>query len=63
LSFIAKFTNLQEISLIFNYTESLEDFKKLQYITFSQLQVLRIALFSPPKLELLINSLEANRKI
>jgi len=62
LSFIATFTNLQEINLIFNYTESLEDFKKLQYITFSQLQNLRISSLSSPKLELLINFLEINGK-
>jgi len=61
LSFIVKFINLQEINLVFNCTESLEGFKKLQYITFSQLQVLRISLPSS-KLELLINFLEANGK-
>src|SRR5581483_10866755 len=60
LSFIAKFTNLQ-INLIFDHTEAFEDFKKLQYVTFSQLQILRIS-YSSPKVELLINFLEINGK-
>src|SRR5581483_6897707 len=33
LSFIANFTNLQEIMLSLDFTESFEDFKKLQYVT------------------------------
>ncbi len=37
LSFIAKLTNLQELSLSVRNASSFEDFKKFQYITFSQL--------------------------
>ena len=61
MSFIANFTNLQVINLSFDFTESSEDFKKLQYVTFSQLQILRIP-NAIPKLELLINFLEINGK-
>ena len=41
LSFVAKFTNLQEIMLSFVCQEPLEDFKTLQYVTFPQLQILK----------------------
>src|SRR5581483_4299169 len=61
LSFIANFTNLQEIMLSFSNTESFEDFKKLQYVTFSQLQILKFP-YKIPKLELLNNFLEINGK-
>jgi hypothetical protein len=42
LSFIANFTNLQELKLSFVLEECFVDFKKLQYVIFSQLQVLKI---------------------
>ncbi|GBC37313.2 uncharacterized protein OCT59_003383 [Rhizophagus irregularis] len=41
LSFIAKLTNLKELRLAFFNNDCFEDFKKLQYITFSQLQLLK----------------------
>src|SRR5687767_14846667 len=43
LLFITKFANLQELVLDFYdmYDDVLEDFEKLQHITFSQLHVLR----------------------
>ena len=59
LSFIAKFTNLQEIILSFSYAKCFKDFRNLQYITFSQLQILKIT-DSFPEFELLINFLETN---
>ena len=59
LSFITKFTNLQEITLRCYNAGCFEDFKKLQYATFSQLQILKIQ-YGCPKFELLINFLEIN---
>ncbi|RIA80895.1 hypothetical protein C1645_865948 [Glomus cerebriforme] len=59
LSFIAKFTILQELILSFNYTNSFEGFEILQYIRFPQLQILKIR-YSVPKYELLIKFLEIN---
>ena len=49
------------IILRFIYTESTENFKKLQYVTFSQLQTLRI-INTIPKFELLTKFLEINGK-
>ena len=60
MSFIAEFTNLQELVLSFDY-DAFEDFKTLQYVTFPQLQILKFT-NSCPKLELLINFLEYNGK-
>ena len=61
LSFIAKFTNLQELRLSFNHYRSFDDFEKLQYITFSQLQILEFKSVRPSN-ELLVNFLENNGK-
>ena len=47
--------------LSFEFTESFKDFKKLQYVTFSQLQILKFP-YEVPKLELLNNFLEINGK-
>jgi hypothetical protein len=59
-SFIAKFTNLQDFQLSFNY-DHLDDFKKLLYITFSQLQILEFK-FARPSCELLVKFLKNNGK-
>jgi hypothetical protein len=59
LSFITKFTNLQELILSFDY--NFEYFKELQYASFPQLQVLKFN-YSCPKYELLIKFLENNGK-
>ena len=56
LSFIAGFTNLQELVLSFLHGESLEDFKVLQYVTF--IKFIRAC----PELELLVKFLEYNGK-
>ncbi|RIA83604.1 hypothetical protein C1645_833540 [Glomus cerebriforme] len=61
LSFISKFTNLQEIILSFQNNDSFEDFKQLQNVTFSYLQVLIIH-DECPRNELLIKFLEINGK-
>src|ERR1051325_7962375 len=61
LSFIAKFTNLQELVLNLYCETQIEDFKMLQYVTFSQLKVLKIR-HKFPKYELLINFIEINGK-
>ncbi|GBC00339.1 hypothetical protein RclHR1_03820004 [Rhizophagus clarus] len=59
LSFITKFTNLQELLLLFYSNKTFEDFKILQYVTFSKLQILKIQ-YASPNYELLINFLEIN---
>ncbi|PKK74024.1 hypothetical protein RhiirC2_847166 [Rhizophagus irregularis] len=59
LSFITKFTNLQELFLLFYSNKTFEDFKILQYIKFSKLQILKIQ-YASPNYELLINFLEIN---
>ncbi|RIA99345.1 hypothetical protein C1645_811584 [Glomus cerebriforme] len=41
-SFIAQFTNIQELKLIFNYNSEFEDLNELDYIIFSRLQILKI---------------------
>jgi hypothetical protein len=61
LSFIAKFSNLQELELSFRYVENFVDFKKLQYIIFPQLQILTLK-YSCPRYEFLIKFLENNGK-
>jgi hypothetical protein len=63
LSFIAKFINLQELELSFDCDGGFNNFEKLQYITFSQLQILRIQ-YASPRFELLsiIKFLENNGK-
>jgi hypothetical protein len=59
LSFITKFTNLQELLLLFYSNKAFEDFKMLQYVTFSKLRILKIQ-YASPNYELLINFLEIN---
>ena len=61
LSFIAKFTNLQEIVFSYYYDDSFEDFKELQYVIFPQLQILKFTR-ACPRYELLIKFLENNGK-
>jgi hypothetical protein len=61
LSFITKFSNLQELELSFDYNCVFKDFKKLQYVTFSQLQILKFE-YSCPIYEELIKFLEYNGK-
>ncbi len=59
LSFIAKFTNLQELVLSFNYNT--ESFKNLQHVFFPQLQILRFN-YKCPNHDYLIKFLENNGK-
>jgi hypothetical protein len=61
LSFIAKFKNLQELVLSFDYRDSFYDFNVLQYINFPHLRVLKF-LFAIPRVETLIKFLEINGK-
>ncbi|CAB4440714.1 unnamed protein product [Rhizophagus irregularis] len=61
LSFIANFSNLQEPKLSFDLEECFVDFEKLQYVIFSQLQVLKICNEFPSN-GLLIKFLENNGK-
>jgi hypothetical protein len=61
LLFIARLTNLQEIILTFKYQVAFEDFKELQYVTFSRLQTLKFKC-ECPRNELLIKFLENNGK-
>ncbi|PKK55276.1 hypothetical protein RhiirC2_802845, partial [Rhizophagus irregularis] len=61
LSFIANFSNLQELELSFDLEEFFVDFEKLQYVIFSQLQVLKIWDAFPSD-GLLIKFLENNGK-
>ncbi|RIA86772.1 hypothetical protein C1645_828769 [Glomus cerebriforme] len=58
LSFITKFTNLQELDLSLEY-ENVDYFKELQYHTFPHLVSLH---FNCPKVEILINFLKNNGK-
>ncbi|RIA97860.1 hypothetical protein C1645_813578 [Glomus cerebriforme] len=61
LSFITKFINLQQLELLYNYSKDFKDDKKLQYIIFPQLQILKIKhVFL--NYELLIKFLENNGK-
>ncbi|RIA82891.1 hypothetical protein C1645_834658 [Glomus cerebriforme] len=59
LSFIIKFSNLQELELSFDC--AFKDFKKLQYVTFPHLQILKFE-FKCPIHEELIKFLEYNGK-
>ncbi|PKC12569.1 hypothetical protein RhiirA5_496835 [Rhizophagus irregularis] len=62
LSFIAKYTNLRKLVLSFNNNSiSFNYFEKLQYITFTQLEILKFP-FGYPKVELLTKFLENNGK-
>src|ERR1044072_9021950 len=61
LSFIAKFTNLQELVLTNRYIDFSDDFKILQFVTFPQLQILKF-IRNCPRHELLIKFLENNGK-
>ena len=63
LSFIAKFTNLQEIGLKFfnNGDNSFEGFEKLQHVTFPQLHILKF-IYGYPKHKDLSKFLESNGK-
>ncbi|GBC03630.1 hypothetical protein RclHR1_05220007 [Rhizophagus clarus] len=61
LSFIANFSNLQELALSFNQSSCFIDFEKLQYVIFSRLHVLKINK-RYPRVELLIKFLENNGK-
>ncbi|EXX71940.1 hypothetical protein RirG_073970 [Rhizophagus irregularis DAOM 197198w] len=61
LSFIARFTNLQELVFIFSSNESYEGFNKLQYVVFPQLRSLKFNVECPEN-ELLIKFLENNGK-
>ncbi|RIA86227.1 hypothetical protein C1645_878806 [Glomus cerebriforme] len=57
--FIARFINLQELNLCYNYMEDFIDFEKLQYAIFPNLQVLKIQR-ACPRFDLLIIFLENN---
>ncbi len=60
LSFVTKFTNLQELVLSFD-VNTFRDFKNFQHVTFSQLQILKFP-FKCPTHEDLTNFLEKNGK-
>ncbi|PKC16696.1 hypothetical protein RhiirA5_406750 [Rhizophagus irregularis] len=59
LSFITKFTNLQELVLSLDLEDHLEGFEKLQFAIFPQLQILKITR-SLPEIRLLVKFLENN---
>ncbi|GBC10271.1 hypothetical protein RclHR1_00950008 [Rhizophagus clarus] len=61
LLFIAKFSNLQELELSFNYNGDFIDFEKLSHVRFLQLQILKLRPALPSN-ELLIRFLENNGK-
>ncbi|RIA84324.1 hypothetical protein C1645_832437 [Glomus cerebriforme] len=61
LSFIASFSNLQEIEFSFFGGYHFEDFEKLQYVIFPKLQILDIS-YDCPKPEYVINFLKNNGK-
>ncbi|CAB4381608.1 unnamed protein product [Rhizophagus irregularis] len=61
LSFIARFTNLQELVFTFYSNEFYKDFNRLQYSIFPQVQSLRFNM-KCPRNELLIKFLENNGK-
>jgi len=60
-SFIAKFTNLQELEFSLYHKDHFEDFKNLQHVIFPQLQILKF-LNESPNHEDLIKFLEINGK-
>ncbi|CAB4381596.1 unnamed protein product [Rhizophagus irregularis] len=59
-SFVSSFPNLQEL-IISSFDGVFEDFKKLQYVNFSKLQILKIP-YECPKPEYLMKFLENNGK-
>ncbi|CAB4399826.1 unnamed protein product [Rhizophagus irregularis] len=59
-SFVSSFPNLQEL-IISSFDGVFEDFKKLQYVNFSKLQILKIP-YKCPKPEYLMKFLENNGK-
>ncbi|PKY40230.1 hypothetical protein RhiirA4_453554 [Rhizophagus irregularis] len=61
LSFITTFTNLQELVLSFHHKDCFVGFNKLQYITFSQLQILKFP-YEYPEDDVLIKLLENSGK-
>ncbi|CAB4395914.1 unnamed protein product [Rhizophagus irregularis] len=61
LSFIANFSNLQELKLSLGFKKCIVGFEKLQYVIFSQLQVLKIRNAIPSD-GILIKFLENNGK-
>ncbi|GBB88152.1 hypothetical protein RclHR1_14690007 [Rhizophagus clarus] len=60
-SFISLFSNLQEFTLSFVDRDYVEDFKSLKYVSFSNLQTLKI-LYKGPRTEYNIKFLETNGK-
>ncbi|RIA92186.1 hypothetical protein C1645_820979 [Glomus cerebriforme] len=61
LSFISKFTNLKELVISFEYETFFITFKKIQYIIFPHLEILKFVL-KCPKVEMIIKFLENNGK-
>ncbi len=61
MRFLARFLNLQELTLNFRFKPAYKDFVELQHVTFSQLQVLRFKNVCP-KPEYLNKFLENNGK-
>jgi hypothetical protein len=61
LSFVSLFSNLQEFIFSFFYGVDFEDFKILQYVNFSKLQILKIP-YQCPKPEYIMKFLENNGK-
>src|SRR5439155_7859734 len=59
LSFISRFNNLQELLLSSSHSAFSEEFRTLQYHTFSQLQILNFK-YLCPSYDLLTNFLENN---
>jgi hypothetical protein len=60
-SFVSLFTNLKEIMFSFTDRVDFEEFKKLQYVNFSKLEILKIP-FECPKPEYVMKFLENNGK-
>ncbi|RIA95183.1 hypothetical protein C1645_817029 [Glomus cerebriforme] len=61
LSFITTYKNLRELVLLFDYNDAFEDFEELQFVTFSQLQILKLSI-GCPTVEILIKFFENNGK-
>jgi hypothetical protein len=61
LSFVSSFTNLRKFILSFKYAADFEDFKKLQYGNFPELEILKIP-YQSPNPEYIIKFLENNGK-
>ena len=62
LSFIGKFTNLQELVLSYCYGDIDEVFKTLQYVNLPRLQILNFKYGKHPRFELLTKFLDNNGK-